>query len=609
MSKGDSAEALLGDLAATDFDADGNPDLAPGDVSPAVAARYKCSLHISWVVCVLCFVDLSIVSPTLYPYVAKMCGSTGMYGWLVVVYSLAQVIGSPLFSVWAVKRSVKEAMLVSVFLMIAGNLLYALVAFTLEPTCNVSTGSACVPMFLTHNITTSEGHSVRTRSTLADLGLCGSDKHHTLVMLFIARALAGLGGGSVAVAFGLFPRVTTLKDRVFTYSCARTYMAVAYMLSPGLAAVFAVAACDCDGGVLHGSAYVNQFTLPGYVTAAAAAFTFVLICWKFKEPPEVIGGLTVKVFFHRGLLMLILSSFVAAFVVGAFSAILVPVTSNNYGWTDVQNSLFYVGVGFLLIPGSTLAMVLAKCFGHKNTILISSCMLAAGLFMDLIPTHQVSFTGNAKSLSTFILGSFLICTGYSAVTAICPATFSLLIPNTHKQAMMGWIPTLGGLARTLGPLYGVQTYDFAKRMGGLCPDDLHYDFFCGDRFTEVSLGVLVLLVAFLTWLIFEGVEKEAQKIPKDVLIEGYEEPERATTPTLERGASSFAIVPSADYGVVSPRMGASFRRTGGVLVNAPLAKESSMASHFSVTSAGGRASGGSRGPATGRSARRIVQRA
>lgn len=37
-----------------------------------VAKRYKTTLYLSWLACVVCFVDLSIVSPTLYPYVAKV---------------------------------------------------------------------------------------------------------------------------------------------------------------------------------------------------------------------------------------------------------------------------------------------------------------------------------------------------------------------------------------------------------------------------------------------------------------------------------------------------------------------------------------------------------
>ena len=42
-----------------------------------VAKRFKLTLHLSWAACVVCFVDLSIVSPTLYPYVAKVRARAG----------------------------------------------------------------------------------------------------------------------------------------------------------------------------------------------------------------------------------------------------------------------------------------------------------------------------------------------------------------------------------------------------------------------------------------------------------------------------------------------------------------------------------------------------
>ena len=163
-----------------------------------------------------------------------------------------------------------------------------------------------------------------------------------------------------------------------------------------------------------------------------------------------------------------------------------------------------------------------------------SCILAAGLFCDLFPTAGPKL----RSYIPFFMGSFLICSGYAAVTAVCPATFSMLIPPSHRvrgwvavwrplaaahsfsyarrvgvvsaqQIMMGWMPALNGIARALGPLYGVQTYVWAKEYGGPCAEGgSQWEFICGDRFTEVVLGVVVLVGAGITLLCWNHIKVE-----------------------------------------------------------------------------------------------------
>ena len=156
-------------------------------------------------------------------------------------------------------------------------------------------------------------------------------------ILTCVRDALSVRTGAISVSFGLFSRITRLKDRVFTFSCARTWMSLAYMLAPGLAALFAIASCTCDASQIIGSAYLNQYTLPGYATAGFSFLVFVAVLAQFENPPSGGPKQVVKVFFNRGLFVLILSSFLASFVVGAFSAILVPVTTHNYNWGDLDN--------------------------------------------------------------------------------------------------------------------------------------------------------------------------------------------------------------------------------------------------------------------------------
>ena len=190
----------------------------------------------------------------------------------------------------------------------------------------------------------------------------------------------------------MFSRVTRLKERVQTFGIARSWMALAYMLAPGVAAFFTVAKCSCDSETgLQRSAYFNQYTLPGFFTAFVAFLVFLLALFKFKNPPSLGERQVVKVFINRGLATLLLMSFVASFTVGAFSSILVPVTSHDYDWQNLLNSsvlcplvvildvgvtlcwlnrLFFVAIGFLLIPGSVLAMMFSKIISPRSTIVV-----------------------------------------------------------------------------------------------------------------------------------------------------------------------------------------------------------------------------------------------
>ena len=68
--------------------------------------------------------------------------------------------------------------------------------------------------------------------------------------------------------------------------------------------------------------------------------------------------------------------------------------------------------------------------------------------------------------------------------------------------MMSWMPSLNAVGRTLGPLYGVQSYVFATNYGGNCESSLPYTLICGDRFTQLLLAILIMLATatvFFAW--------------------------------------------------------------------------------------------------------------
>lgn len=199
-----------------------------------------------------------------------------------------------------------------------------------------------------------------------------------------------------------------------------------------------------------------------------------------------------------GLWALIITSALASFVVAAFQAEVVPLTTNEFHWNALDNSLLFTIVGAVLLPGVIIASCMAAITGSDRSVLAVGCIfMVAGLLFDLVPWPP-SMNTDPKPQWSFIANVAGICIGYSVITSIAPAIFSKLIPPEHRATMMAFIPMGGSVARTLGPLFGVYFYSITKATP--CLGD--YTVMCGDRFSQVVLAGLVflgMLFAFKAW--------------------------------------------------------------------------------------------------------------
>lgn len=202
---------------------------------------YRPTLYTCWAVCLVVFMDISMVNPTMQPYVSLVsltprhifvqspsitlshipfcctlqnCGDTHYYGWVANSFFAAQVISSLLFAVWAVKRTPKEAILVSVSILALGNLVYAM---------------AVVPDVASHGTNECSTGSVCLEPTV--LNVCSKDtvgKH----LIWAGRALAGMGAGAVTVVFGVMARITLPSEKIWAFATARSISVFAFVLAP-----------------------------------------------------------------------------------------------------------------------------------------------------------------------------------------------------------------------------------------------------------------------------------------------------------------------------------------------------------------------------------------
>lgn len=92
------------------------------------------------------------------------------------MYGLSQVVSSAVFGIWAAKRTVKEGLIISLLLMLLGNLMYAAAPLVTQlPDGQCTAGSVCVWPVQVNNICTK--HTVGK------------------YMIFFGRVIGGLGGG------------------------------------------------------------------------------------------------------------------------------------------------------------------------------------------------------------------------------------------------------------------------------------------------------------------------------------------------------------------------------------------------------------------------------
>uniref|UniRef100_A0A2I3LHT0 Major facilitator superfamily domain containing 8 n=1 Tax=Papio anubis TaxID=9555 RepID=A0A2I3LHT0_PAPAN len=114
-------EPLLGDTP-------GNREWDILETEEHYKSRWR-SIRILYLTMFLSSVGFSIVILSIWPYLQKIdqTADTRFLGWVIASYSLGQMVASPIFGLWSNYRPRKEPLVVSIFISVAANCLYAYV--------------------------------------------------------------------------------------------------------------------------------------------------------------------------------------------------------------------------------------------------------------------------------------------------------------------------------------------------------------------------------------------------------------------------------------------------------------------------------------------------
>jgi len=202
-----------------------------GSLSKPTGKAGKADIALMIFINFLSFVCFAIVLPSLSPFIKKDLKYSQDYwlGLAVGLNSFGTFVGSPVFGKWADKRGVKEVILVSLVIMVAGNIAYSMSL--------------------------------------------------NIYMLIIARFFVGLSAANYAPASAYLAYATTVEQRTLVMTLNSAASILGFAVGPSMATPFAGSAFKHDVWKFS----FNEYTWPGYISALLAAIGFVLTLFLFRD--------------------------------------------------------------------------------------------------------------------------------------------------------------------------------------------------------------------------------------------------------------------------------------------------------------------------------------
>ena len=372
-----------------------------------------------WTVFFVVLIDLlgfGIVLPLLPFYATQFNASPVTIGLLYGVYSLSQLIFSPLWGSWSDRIGRRPIMMVSTF---GAAVSYLIFAFS-----------------------------------------------HTLGLLFLSRTLAGVMGGNISAAQAYVADVTSHEDRARGMGMIGAAFGIGFTLGPALASLLIhpglYQALSRAGWAEAALWQENRYAVPGFFACLLSAISFALVVFKLpeshppssREDPERIRrnslfsgafwralfGTSSKTLSFLFLCSVILaigqSSLYSAFPLFCKKALLLPAE-------DVGLLFGWMGLVAVFIQGG-LIRILVKKFGEKKLFLTGNIVMAAGL--ALIP-----WAGNKIQLTEALC---LLGVGGSLNGPTLVSLISKSAPPRDVGANLGNAQGLSALGRVIGPTWG-----------------------------------------------------------------------------------------------------------------------------------------------------------
>jgi DHA1 family tetracycline resistance protein-like MFS transporter len=387
------------------------------------------------------FIDLlgfGILIPVI-PLYAKFFGANEFVGSLLIAtYSLFQFVGAPILGRLSDERGRRPILLVS--------LLGSVVAWTLF-------------------------------GVAGELGpLLGAT--NGLVVLFVARALAGAMGGNIATANAYIADITPPEDRARGLGILGAAFGLGFVFGPAIAGlVSSPFALSFFRDVLPAAVPVTEFTMPSFTAAVLSAANLALAFAVLPEPrrhattAEATSGSRLRQLYDAvtspDIGSLVLSFFLASLAFSAFESQFIFLTNDRLGYGTAANAvlLTYIGVLIAIVQGGLIGP-LTERFGEYRLALAGAGIQVVTL--ALVPfSVSSSFVPALGPVESGGVALALVSTPLAFGNALTNVSLNALVSRSADEdtqgGAFGLTQSAGSLARTFGPavaglLYVVVAY-------------------------------------------------------------------------------------------------------------------------------------------------------
>tara|TARA_B100000900_G_scaffold392282_2_gene387630 strand:+ start:614 stop:1876 length:1263 start_codon:yes stop_codon:yes gene_type:complete len=389
----------------------------------------------------------SILLGLLPGFVRQYVDSARVFAYISCTYSLAQFVASPSIGLFSDKFGRRPVMLICILGSIFG---ISLLAFTV--------------LFDWSNAYLIVG----TYSLLP------------IYLLFIARLIDGISGGTVATATTVLADISSPEKRAKTFGLIGVAFGLSFLLGPSAVLIFT-----------RNSA--NGYLIPVVLATIIPFINFLLVFFYLPEtkPQENKSKINsrsnpfkgiFKVFKENRIKKLSLAFFIYFVAFTGLTTILVFFLQDSQQWTVRASNgpLVVVGIIAIIVQGGLIGP-LVKQFGElKLTIIGSGFILIACLLLITFPDKN---SGNYIYLAV----SFLAI-GAGLITPTIRALISKKIDQNSQGSILSSLQGLQSLGSVLGYILAGNVYDFF-----------------GPRSPFIAGGLILCL---MIWLITESNSKK-----------------------------------------------------------------------------------------------------
>lgn len=306
-------------------------------------------------------------------------------------------------------------------------------------------------------------------STLAwtMFGLAGS-----LLVLFVARLLAGAMGGNIATAQAYIADITPPEDRAKGLGLIGAAFGLGFVFGPAMGGIFSSdAALSLANSILPAFVPLTKFSLPSFVAAVISAFNLILA---FVVLPETHSG---EVSHDEGsrianlrdalsnpaLNGLIVSFFLFSLAFSGMESMFVLFTQDSYGYGPEMNGyvLAYVGVVIAIVQGGLVGR-LTNRFGEQRLAVAGVCLemltLAALPFAPLLGGAIPDFGPLAGGLLALLGVLTFLSLGNGLANVSLTTLVSKNASEDSQGGAFGLTQSAGSIARAAGPILAGALY-------------------------------------------------------------------------------------------------------------------------------------------------------